>query len=154
MHPFDAAITRRTVLTVAGATGIAATLAACGSSAVQAARRSAAGGGRGASSDLPSSDSTGAPLAKLESIPVGQAVSAQLNGAPVIVARPSRDSAACFSAICTHMGCTVAPAGRQLRCPCHGSIYDATTGKVISGPAPRRLPRIPVQVQGGEVISS
>jgi len=44
-----------------------------------------------------------------------------------------------ISAICTHLGCTVA---RQEEggffCPCHGSRFDAQ-GKNISGPAPKPL---------------
>ena len=39
------------------------------------------------------------------------------------------------STICTHQGCTVGEAGKQLDCPCHGSVYDAQTGAVINGPA-------------------
>jgi cytochrome b6-f complex iron-sulfur subunit len=50
------------------------------------------------------------------------------------------------------MGCTVAPAGAELDCPCHGSRYSATTGKVIRGPAPRPLPDFPVKVAGGNVL--
>ncbi len=58
-----------------------------------------------------------------------------------------------FSAICTHMGRTVAPAGKQLQCPCHGSVYDAATGKNLSGPAPRPLSPVSVHVAGGEVVA-
>ena len=46
----------------------------------------------------------------------------------------------------------MAPAGKQLQCPCHGSVYDATTGAVLSGPAPRALDKIAVSVEGGEVV--
>jgi cytochrome b6-f complex iron-sulfur subunit len=59
-----------------------------------------------------------------------------------------------FSAICTHQGCTVAPAGRQFRCPCHGSVYDAATGKVIDGPAPAPLAAVPVKVDGADVVAA
>ncbi len=44
-----------------------------------------------------------------------------------------------ISAICTHLGCTVArQEGGDFFCPCHGSRFDAH-GKNISGPAPRPL---------------
>jgi Rieske Fe-S protein len=59
-----------------------------------------------------------------------------------------------FSAICTHLGCTVAPAGNQYHCPCHGSVYDAFTGSVISGPAPRPLAKIAVAVESGQVVAT
>lgn len=85
---------------------------------------------------------------------MGRAVAATLpDGSPAIVARPSPDTAACFSAVCTHMGCTVEPAGPQLHCPCHGSVFDAATGRVIHGPAPRPLPSIPVRVVDGRVVA-
>jgi Rieske Fe-S protein len=36
-------------------------------------------------------------------------------------------------------------------CPCHLSIYDAT-GKVLDGPAPRRLDSLPIRVSpNGEI---
>ena len=56
------------------------------------------------------------------------------------------------TAICTHQGCTVAPAGAELDCPCHGSRYAATTGKVLGGPAPSPLPSVAVTVKDGKVF--
>jgi Rieske Fe-S protein len=136
-------ISRRTAL-AGGITGAGIlTLTACGGSSGGSA--DTAGGSR----TDPGSSST---LATLDSITVGEAVAAQLDGKPVLVSRPTASSAACFSAICTHQGCTVAPAGRHLQCPCHGSVYDAATGAVISGPAPRALDRIPVVVDSGKVV--
>jgi len=99
------------------------------------------------------SAATGMSLVKLADVPVGSAVSAKgADGRPLIVARPSAGQLVAFSAICTHQGCTVAPAGKQLQCPCHGSVYDAATGKNVSGPAPRPLSPVPVHVTGGEVV--
>ena len=138
-----------------GGAGVLA-LAACGSST--------SGGNGGANSSAAGNPpATRAPagtgtehgtsgLAALADIPVGQAVAATLNGQPVLVARPTSTTAACFSAICTHQGCTVAPDGKQLQCPCHGSVYDAFTGKNVSGPAPAPLTAVPVTVAGGKVM--
>jgi cytochrome b6-f complex iron-sulfur subunit len=91
-------------------------------------------------------------LVSLASVPVGQAVSATLDGKPIIVAQPTAGQAVAFSAICTHMGCTVAPNGGELDCPCHGSRYYALTGQVIQGPTPQALPKIAVSAQNGEVV--
>jgi Rieske Fe-S protein len=136
-------IDRRTALAGAVALAGAAGLAACSSS-------SPTSGTNGGSKSTPA----GGPvsLTKLDTIPVGNCVSATLDGQPIIVSRPTATTAACFSAICTHMGCTVMPAGTELHCPCHGSVYSATTGTVLGGPAPRPLPKIPVDVTNGEVV--
>jgi nitrite reductase/ring-hydroxylating ferredoxin subunit len=45
------------------------------------------------------------------------------------------------SAICTHLGCTVARSKEGFACPCHGSRFD-NAGKVVAGPAPRPLPSL------------
>jgi Rieske Fe-S protein len=74
-------------------------------------------------------------------------------GKPITLARPSAGTVAAFSAICTHLGCTVNPGGSQLNCPCHGSVFNAFTGQVLHGPAPRALPSIAVHVADGYVVS-
>ena len=62
-----------------------------------------------------------------------------------------------FSKICTHAGCAIAlyraplfePTDPRpaLVCPCHYSTFDpATGGSVIFGPAGRKLPMLPLQV--------
>jgi cytochrome b6-f complex iron-sulfur subunit len=90
----------------------------------------------------------------LSQVPVGGSTSVRgPDGKPVIVSRPDASSVKAFSAICTHMGCTVASGGPKLRCPCHGSVYDAATGAVLQGPAPRPLPELAVHVAGGSVVT-
>ena len=138
----NSSVTRRAVLAT-GAAGVgAAALAAC-----------QPGGGAGSGSTAPTA-ATDQKLVALADVPVGSAVSAQLpDGSPVIVAQPTAGIAACFSAICTHQGCTVAPAGGELQCPCHGSRYSAATGAVLQGPATLPLAQVPVHVAGGEVLT-
>jgi len=49
-----------------------------------------------------------------------------------------------FSNKCTHAGCRInKEMDGQLVCPCHGSRYDASTGKVLQGPAGLPLSTIP-----------
>ena len=49
-----------------------------------------------------------------------------------------------FSNKCTHAGCRInQEISGQLVCPCHGSRYDASTGKVLQGPAGLPLSSIP-----------
>ena len=74
---------------------------------------------------------------------------------PAYVVQPSQGAFVAFSAVCTHMGCTVGfdqPA-LQFRCPCHGSIFSAITGEVIQGPATLPLPGIPVTESDGNLLA-
>lgn len=61
--------------------------------------------------------------------------------------------AAVFSATCTHLGCAVAwdAGSRAFRCPCHGGVYGID-GRVVSGPPPRPLRRLPIEIRDGEVF--
>jgi len=57
-----------------------------------------------------------------------------------------------YSKVCTHEGCLVAgEQGSELRCPCHGSLYDPTKGgSVTGGPASRSLPQLPLGIADDE----
>jgi Rieske Fe-S protein len=61
-----------------------------------------------------------------------------------------------YSAVCVHTGCDVTnwdPNRQLLECPCHYSTYDPKDGaKVISGPAPRRLPALPLRMADGQLL--
>lgn len=94
--------------------------------------------------------SGGTRLAALDAIPDGGGI---ILSAQQIVLTRSGSTVHGFSAICTHQGCPVnAVTGGKILCPCHGSQFDATTGAVVGGPAPRPLPAVPVSVVNGEVM--
>jgi rieske iron-sulfur protein len=61
-----------------------------------------------------------------------------------------------YSAICTHLGCTVLPRLSEqgyIVCPCHASVFDpAAAARVVSGPANRPLPALPIEVSSGGVV--
>jgi Rieske Fe-S protein len=63
-----------------------------------------------------------------------------------------------YSAVCTHTGCDgLSWAGDKglFKCPCHESEFDATDGaRVVNGPAPRRLPAVPLKVVDGFVVAA
>jgi Rieske Fe-S protein len=67
---------------------------------------------------------------------------------PIIVTRLSETSAAAYSSRCTHMGCEVTlPSNGEIKCPCHGSLFDAT-GKVKKGPAKKDLTQYAASIDG------
>jgi Rieske Fe-S protein len=71
----------------------------------------------------------------------------------LVVTRESGDKVHCFSAVCTHQGCTVEGVGNGvITCPCHGSEFDLATGAVRRGPATKPLPAKRVTV-GADGIS-
>ncbi len=148
------AVSRRSLLAV-GAVGVGSVaLAACSQAKSPDSGGAAAGStGTAAGTGTASGTAGAAPLAKLSSIKIGEAVSATgPDGSKIIISRPTATTVAAFSAICTHQGCTVAPAGKELDCPCHGSVYNVATGEVIQGPAPRALPKVNVTLSGDNVI--
>ena len=66
------------------------------------------------------------------------------------------DGVVAYSAICVHTGCDVTnwhPDRHLLECPCHYSTYDPKEGaKVVSGPAPRRLPALPLRIVDSRLV--
>ncbi|HVX43366.1 MAG TPA: Rieske (2Fe-2S) protein [Mycobacteriales bacterium] len=139
-------VDRRTA--IAGLAGVGAL------GAVAAACSSGSGNDAGSSGSGSSGPKSGTVLATLADIPVGEAVKGKDGDTAVLVAQPEKGKAVCFNAKCTHMGCPVQPAGKELHCPCHGSKYNASTGAVIHGPAPKPLAKIAVKVQDGKVVTA
>ena len=154
-------VSRRGVLAAGIAGAGAAVLAACGSSGGPSTGANPAGGnagggnaGGGNAGSSGGSSAAGQKVMPLSGVKVGSSASAKVGSDPVLVFRESQSSVVCFSAICTHMGCTVNPTGTKLTCPCHGSVYDAKTGKVLQGPAPSPLPSVGVTVHNGEIVTT
>ena len=97
--------------------------------------------------------SGGQAIAKASAVAPGSAVEFKDSGQPAVLVHLDSGDFVAYSAVCTHQGCTVAYRGGQLACPCHGSIFDPANGAaVVSGPARRPLPEVPVEVSGGEVL--
>lgn len=91
-------------------------------------------------------------LAKQE-IPAGKSKSVVINDKPVIVInRPGKGFIA-LSKVCTHLGCLVEyeKDNNRLVCPCHAGTYDLE-GNVLSGPPPRPLSKVPLKVEGDQLI--
>jgi len=140
-------VTRRTALAIGGAAATGLGLAAC----------SAVGGSNGGSGDAgvqPTKDASGKPSIAASQVPVGGSVIVQTGSGSdpaIAVAQPSKGQFVAHTAVCTHQGCIVAAAGADLQCPCHGSKFDAFTGKVVNGPASLPLDAVAVTVNGDRI---
>lgn len=72
---------------------------------------------------------------------------------PVLLIRVNETEWKAFSAVCSHLNCTVQfqESRQQIWCACHNGFYDLN-GKVVSGPPPRPLDEFIVRVRGDEVV--
>ncbi|MFH7596262.1 Rieske (2Fe-2S) protein [Streptomyces racemochromogenes] len=134
---------RRTVLkgaaALAGAVGAGAALTACSTE-----------GGSGA----------GGPAVPKEPVELGAATEVPVGGSKLfrehklVVSCPAEGQYKAFSATCTHAGCVLDKIDKgEGNCPCHGSRFDVTTGKVLRGPASDPLPAVPVKAENGRLIA-
>jgi Rieske Fe-S protein len=75
--------------------------------------------------------------------------------APAIVIRTPANEYRAFSAVCTHMTCTVQYRAdlQHIWCACHNGHYDLQ-GRNIAGPPPRPLEAYDVNLRDGELIVS
>ncbi|MBO0914092.1 Rieske (2Fe-2S) protein [Streptomyces laculatispora] len=87
-----------------------------------------------------------------DEVPVGE--SKLYREQRVIVTCPAKGQYKAFSAQCTHAGCLLDKVeDNEGHCPCHGSLFDTTTGKAVHGPATVPLPSVPVRVEGGRLVA-
>jgi len=117
------------------------------------------GTGRMSSSPAPSRTARAKKKAKVAGTVLGQASDIPVGGgaiytaAKVVVTQPSPGQYKAFSAVCTHVGCTMNKvANGTIDCPCHGSEFKITNGAVVTGPAPSPLPRKKIKIVNGQVL--
>jgi Rieske Fe-S protein len=123
---------------------------------------SSPGGGGMQASPSPTHSPPGSPAkkgAKAAGTVLGAASDIPVGGgkiyatAKVVVTQPARGQYKAFSAICTHVGCTMSEvADGTIDCPCHGGQFKITNGAVVAGPPPGPLPARPVKVVNGQVV--
>lgn len=95
------------------------------------------------------------PAAKVGDLAVNSAKIFRFGSRPGILIRTPQDELKAFSAVCTHLGCTVQydENASVITCACHNGHFDLN-GQVISGPPPKPLEGYQVNVQGDDVIVS
>jgi len=76
-------------------------------------------------------------------------------GKPAIVLRTPEGEVRAFTAVCTHLACTVQYRAdfKHIWCACHDGHYDLH-GQVLAGPPPRPLEEFKVTVKDDDVIIS
>jgi thiosulfate dehydrogenase [quinone] large subunit len=146
-------VTRRAVLSKGAVTGATAAVVLIGSGLAAVLGRAAGGASspqasgdtltttaaQGSSKSTTTSTSPGTAVGSVSSVPVGgsAAFTDPSTGDPALVIQQTAGDFVAFDAICPHAGCTVAyeQSAKLIACPCHGSEFNARTGRVIRGPA-------------------
>jgi Rieske Fe-S protein len=74
---------------------------------------------------------------------------------PGILVRTASGELKAFSAVCTHLNCTVQyrPDISRIWCACHNGHFDLN-GQNIAGPPPRPLETYGVHVRGSQIVVS
>jgi Rieske Fe-S protein len=97
-------------------------------------------------------------IAALSEVPVGGSMpfSYPGEGDHAILVRLAEDRLVAYDQQCTHLLCPVIaqPQAGRLHCPCHNGNFDLETGRVLSGPPERPLPRITLEVRGETVYAT
>ena len=96
-----------------------------------------------------------APGGKTSDLKPNSAKIVKFGSAPVLLLRVNETEWKAYSAVCTHLNCTVQfnDAKQMIWCACHNGYYDLH-GRVASGPPPRPLKEYTVHIRAEEVIIS
>jgi len=105
--------------------------------------------------EIPEAKPTTLKVAKVDEVTPNSSLMFRYGRKPGILIRTQDGKFNAFSAVCTHLDCTV-----QFRadwgiiwCACHNGRYDLT-GRNIAGPPPRPLTPFEVNIKDGEVYVS
>ena len=91
-----------------------------------------------------------APVKKLVKIEQRDGWRRTIAEKPVYVLMQADGNLSVLSAVCTHLGCTVPWVEKENKfiCPCHLAMF-APDGKLIGGPAPRRMDQLETKIEDG-----
>jgi cytochrome b6-f complex iron-sulfur subunit len=92
---------------------------------------------------------------KLSQLAPNNGVIFRFGSVPGILVRTPAGDVRAFSAVCTHLQCTVQyrPDLQEIWCACHNGLYDLQ-GKNIAGPPPRPLTPYKVDIAGDDIYVS
>jgi len=96
-----------------------------------------------------------AVVGQVADFPIKSGKVVRFGSIPALVMRRADGSFLAFNANCTHLSCIVQYKNDtdQIWCACHNGVFDLT-GKNISGPPPRPLAPLAVNVVGDDVVVS
>jgi Rieske Fe-S protein len=105
--------------------------------------------------EVPEDTSLTASAGKASSLLPNTARLVPFGAEPAIVLRLAGGELRAFTAVCTHLSCTVQYRDdlQQIWCACHNGHYDLS-GRNVSGPPPRPLKPYAVNVKGDEIVIS
>jgi nitrite reductase/ring-hydroxylating ferredoxin subunit len=134
-----------------GTAGAGVLLAACGDSDSDS---SSSGGSATTATTTTTTEaaaSGGDVLAKASDVPVGGGVITD----SYVVTQPESGTFKAFSNVCTHQSCKVTEvADKAIKCPCHHSTFDITTGAPTGGPATKSLTETAVKESDGNIVKA
>lgn len=90
---------------------------------------------------------------KASDIPPNSARIVPFAGKAVLLLKTASGELKALTATCTHLACTVQyrPERADIWCACHNGTYD-TNGLNVSGPPPRPLTKLEVNVRGDKIV--
>lgn len=94
-------------------------------------------------------------IGDVEKFPRGTSRTVLLGERPALVVRLEDGSFRAYEALCSHLGCVVgySQKNKRIECGCHGGVYSLE-GQNVSGPPPRPLRPLAVEVAGGVITVS
>ncbi|MBI1737773.1 MAG: ubiquinol-cytochrome c reductase iron-sulfur subunit [Acidobacteria bacterium] len=91
--------------------------------------------------------------AKVNELAPNSAKIFRMGNRPGILVRTADGDYRAFSAVCTHLNCTVQYRQREhdVWCACHNGVYNLQ-GAVVSGPPPKPLEQFEVHARGQDLV--
>jgi Rieske Fe-S protein len=102
---------------------------------------------------IPEAKVSSIKLGKIDEFPSGTSKIVKFGTLPALIIRSDSGEFRAFSAICTHLNCTVQyrEDWKLIWCACHNGKYDLN-GKNTEGPPPRPLETFKIVIQENEVF--
>lgn len=94
------------------------------------------------------------PIASTTDIENGAMKTFEIDGKKVAIAQLDGEYFA-IADTCSHAQCSLGEGfldGKRVICPCHGSTFDVSSGKVLSLPATVNVASYPLKVEGNDIL--